>query len=107
MFKVPGDDDREFEDDERATNAPLLDRNGRAGSLDELDELERTEGMHDGALVKAAKGTLMDGIANVREAGWHPFNPVFTTLGDLTIDGQFNNGCRYRRVRLTGCHQRE
>jgi len=66
VFNEPGEDERDFDHDERSTSAPLLAREVRESSLDDLDELERTEGLHDGALIKVAKGTLLDGIANVR-----------------------------------------
>jgi hypothetical protein len=77
VFKVPGEahdragvsDGREEDRDERSASAPLLAGSSRrSSSAEELDELERTEGPQQGA-----KGTLLDGIANVSYEGAFDF----------------------------------
>lgn len=59
MFKVPGDDDDRY-DREASTSAPLLGGELRGNRVEQMEELERSEGPQEGV-----KGTLMDGIANV------------------------------------------
>lgn len=100
VFKAPDGDD-----DEVSASAPLLSlpSGGRATSSDEERELWEAEGPHSGV-----RGTLLDGIANVRRV---TYAAAFITLAleyTDTSDGQLDPRgwnhrstlrCRQSRIR--------
>ena len=98
VFDTTADD---IDLDERSTSAPLLPRGERDGSLvEEIDELLRSQGPASAASVTAVKGTLLDGVANVRVTLWTlPYARLVPhSQWRLILDGQFDHWSGYHWV---------